>query len=104
MENLSTPKDWLGPATQTQTGGTDGLGFITGSVVPFIINLLFFLIITCSLIMLIVGGIMWITSRGEKEGMTKAKGTVTYALIGLLLGLSSFIIVNTLGYILGLDF
>lgn len=95
------PSDWLG---KIQIPGiqTGNIGFLGGSVVPFVINMLLFILMTASLIMLIIGGISWITSRGEKEGMAKAKGTVTYAIIGLVLGLASFLILNTVFYFLGL--
>lgn len=40
---------------------------------------------------------MWITGGGNKEGMAKAKATVTYAIVGLVLGLSSVIILKFIG-------
>lgn len=98
----STPKQWLstvngGPGVWTARG----LAFWQNRFIPFLISGLLLFIISFSLIMAIVGGIMWITAGGNKEGMAKARNTVTYALIGLALGLGSFIILSILGSFLG---
>lgn len=71
------------------------------NVIHFVINLLIFLIVALSLIFIIVGGIMWMVSSGNKEGLAKARSTVAYALIGLIIGLFSFIIVNFLFQLFG---
>lgn len=103
--SIPTPKNWLDfdliPGLKVPSSGLD---YWTQNVVPFVIGALLFLVFVLSLIMLIYGGIMWIISRGEKEALAKAKATVTYAIIGLVLGLASFIIVNTIGYFLGIKF
>lgn len=103
QNKIPSPENWLGKLTvdNIPSGNID---IVSENIVPFAINILFFLILLASLIMLIVGGITWITSGGEKEAMTKAKGTITYALIGLVLGLASFLILNTIGYLFGLTF
>ena len=51
------------------------------------------------LLMLIVGGILYIFAGGNPEAQTKAKNTVTKAIIGLILVLSSYAIVNQIFYI-----
>lgn len=73
-----------------------GLDFFTKQLVPFLVWAGVFFTIILSLIFLLVGGIMWITGGGNKEGMAKAKATITYALVGLVLGLSSVIILRFL--------
>ena len=97
---IPLPSSWLGSvgAGLLPTGDID---FVTGKVVPFVINILLFLTIILSLIFLLLGGISWSTSGGDKEGLAKAKATVTYAVIGLVLGVGSFIILKVLGYLLG---
>ena len=77
-----------------------GIGFVTGSFVPFIIQALIFFVVVASFIMLIVGATMWISSQGEKEGLAKAKATVTYALLGLALGVASTIIIGVIEQVL----
>lgn len=102
--SLPTPSTWLSTLTSGNLGlPSGGLSFITGSVVPFAISLLLFLTIVLSLIFLLVGGILIMTSGGNKEGTAKARATVTYAIIGLVLGLSSFIILSLIQQFLGVS-
>ena len=103
---VSPPRDWL---STVDTGGwpqvtQKGMLFVKGDLVPFLINGSLFLVIILSLIFLLVGSVMWIISGGEKEGLAKAKSTITYAIIGLILGLSALIILSVLGGFLGFNF
>lgn len=82
------PVGWISPK--------DGLKFFTDDFIPFLIDSALFLTFFLSLLFLLIGGTMWIMSRGDKEGLQKARSTITYALIGLALGLGSFIILNVL--------
>ena len=59
--------------------------------------------LTC-MIMLLVGGFGFLTAGGDKEATAKAQRTLTYGLIGLLVALSAWIIINFLGNFLGLNF
>lgn len=82
------PTNTLGVAVP----GCDGvdLGKLTGSV----IGILLFVAFLIALIFLIIGGIRWILSGGDKEATNKAKDTVTSALIGLVVVLSAFVLIN----------
>jgi type IV secretory pathway VirB2 component (pilin) len=42
-----------------------------------------------AVIMIIVGGIQYATSQGESATLTKAKNTILYAVIGLVVALSA---------------
>lgn len=91
------PKDWLknvSPGFIPPWGANFGLDFFTKQLVPFLVWAGVFFTIILSLAFLIIGGIMYSTAGGNKEGMAKAKGTITYALVGLVLGLSSVIILR----------
>jgi hypothetical protein len=72
-------------------------------VVPFLLWGAVFLVLLLSLIFLIIGGITWSVSGGNKEGMAKARATVTYALAGLVLGLASFLILAVIGNFFGVN-
>ena len=50
-----------------------------------------------SVIFIIVGGIQYITSAGNSGGTEKAKKTITYAIGGLALALSTGAIINLIG-------
>lgn len=57
-----------------------------------------------TLVMLLVGGFQFISAGGDKETAQKAQKTLTFAIGGLILTLSAWIIMNLLGNFLGLDF
>lgn len=65
------------------------------------INLVLFVGFVAALIFLIVGGIRWIISGGDKENTAKAKGTVTSALIGLAVIVASWILINIILTVFG---
>lgn len=57
-----------------------------------------------SLVMLLVGGFQFLTAAADKDSAQKAARTLTYAIAGLVLTLSAWIILKFLGDFLGLDF
>lgn len=57
-----------------------------------------------TLVMLVVGGFKFLTAGGDKEATQKAGQTLTYAIGGLVLTLSAWIILNFLGNFLGINF
>jgi hypothetical protein len=54
------------------------------------------------LALLIMGGIQWITSSGDKGGLEGARNRIIYALIGLVIIFSSFLIIQVVGNFFGL--
>jgi hypothetical protein len=56
------------------------------------------------LAMLLWGGIQWLTAGGDKEKLSKAKGRITSALIGFVIFMSVFAIINFIAPALGLEF
>jgi len=60
------------------------------------LNLILFVAFVAALGFLIYGGIRWIISGGDKENTAKAKGTVTAALIGLVIVIGSWILLNVI--------
>ncbi len=79
----------------------DQLGL--SDIINFGISALFFIGIIVTLVFLIRGGIIWITSGGDKEKLDKARKTIIYAIIGIIVILLSFVIVSTVGSIMGIS-
>ena len=63
-------------------------------IVAFIINVFSWIIGAVSVIMIIYGGFRYITSGGDSNGVTAAKNTILYAIIGLVIVALAQIIVN----------
>ena len=59
-----------------------------------ITNVLLFLIGAVSVIMLIIGGIRYTVSGGDSTAVTSAKNTILYAVIGIVVALLAYAIVN----------
>lgn len=64
------------------------------SLFKTITNVLLFLIGAVSVIMLVVGGFRYVLSNGEAAQLTSAKNTILYAVIGIIVALLAYAIVN----------
>lgn len=73
-------------------GGTDAGSFST--FITNIINVLLFLIGVISVIFIILGGIRFVTSQGDASQVSSARNTILYAVIGLVVAMMAFAIVN----------
>src|SRR5689334_12447032 len=74
--------------TDNPTTGCQGNGNATqklNNLVHTIINLLSVVVGVVAVIMIIVGGFRYITSGGSDTGVTGAKNTILYAIIGLII-------------------
>lgn len=76
----------------------DWWGIIKGlelrNSINLIINAVLALVGTVALLFLIIGGYQYITSSGNSEAIEKAKKTILYSIIGLIVAILSFIIIN----------
>lgn len=68
--------------------------FGQGGVFNTITNVLLFLIGAVSVIMLIIGGIRYTISGGDSAAVTSAKNTILYAIVGIVVALLAYAIVN----------
>lgn len=59
-----------------------------------ITNTMLYIIGIIAVVMLIIGGIRYVTSGGDAKKVTDAKNTVLYAIIGLVISFLAYAIVN----------
>lgn len=59
-----------------------------------LVNALLFIVGALSVIMIIVGGILYATSQGDSGSVTKAKNTILYSVVGLVVSFLAYAIVN----------
>ncbi len=57
-------------------------------------NVLLFIIGAIAVIMLVIGGIRYTTSNGNSEQVTAAKNTILYAVVGIIVAILAFAVVN----------
>ena len=74
-------------------GAADNL-FVAGGIFQQISNTLIFLVGAIAVIMLIIGGLRYVTSNGEAASIKGAKDTITYAIIGIIVAILSFALVS----------
>jgi len=63
-------------------------------LVKNIINILLTVASVVAVIMIIIGGIRYATSNGDSNQVTAAKNTIMYAVIGLVIAIFAYAIVN----------
>ena len=67
---------------------------LAGDVFKNVVNILLFIIGAVSVIMLIYGGIRYTTSGGNANSVTAAKNTIMYSIIGLVVAILAFAVVQ----------
>jgi hypothetical protein len=88
--NIQAPKE-------IPSGGLPRLISSGGNAMAIVIG--FAVILT--LVMLLWGAILWITSEGDKQKLAAARSRLIYAIIGLVLVFLSFAIVGLVGNVFG---
>ncbi len=61
-------------------------------------TIMLILVVVLSLIFIVLGGIQWITSGGDKSKLQAARSKITWAVGGLIIAFVSFFIVSLIGY------
>lgn len=76
-----------GKDQQTELFGDQG-------VFKIITNVLLFIIGAISVIMLIIGGVRYTISNGDQAAVTSAKNTILYAVVGIVVAILAYALVN----------
>lgn len=102
-----------GPSAGSYFGGGYGgggwvlsnpYGLPQGSIMGIITNLLFWLLTlfaVLGIIAFILAGIFYLTAAGEESQMEKGKETMKWAIMGIIIGLSGFVIMQAAASLLG---
>lgn len=86
---------WEGVIQNTQTAGTTAWGKTTKTLPEYIglmIGAALGLLGVIFLILMVYGGYLWMTSRGDDKQVEKAKDTIKNAIIGLVLVIMAYAI------------
>lgn len=74
------------------------------TILPSIITVLIVIAVLFALFFLIYGGISFITSSGDKQKVAAARQRVIFAIVGLIVVLMAYFIVNFIYGLFGLEF
>jgi len=80
--------------SQGATVGGDTSSADMGTIIKNIVNTLLFVLGAIAVVMIIIGGIKYTTSNGDTGAVTSAKNTIMYAVIGVIVAILAYAIVN----------
>lgn len=63
-------------------------------IIQNVVNVLLFVLGMIAVIMIVIGGIRYATSGGDSSQIQAAKNTILYAVVGLVVAIMSYAIVN----------
>ena len=93
--SAATPKEEVKSGIDAIGGDETGRGAASfTNLLESIINILLFIIGAIAVIMIIIGGIKYTTSNGDQAQVTSAKNTIMYAVVGLVVAIMAYSIVN----------
>jgi hypothetical protein len=78
------------PPTNIHAGGPDALN----NIISTGLNLVILGAVIVCLFMLLLGGLNWITSEGDKQKIASARNRLMFSVIGLIIIFISFAIIN----------
>lgn len=81
------------------TQGGASLGRLIGNL----ISALFIAGFLLTFMLLIIGGIQWITAGGDKQALEKARNGITNAIMGLVIVAATYAIMTLVGKFFGID-
>lgn len=76
------------------TGGKGSSKTDPGDIIQLIVKILLYIIGAVSVIMIIIGGVRYTISQGDSAAITAAKNTILYAVIGLIVAIFAYAIVD----------
>jgi hypothetical protein len=91
QDSIDAACEGLGAAGENcDNTADDSIGDLVGSIV----EILSWVVGVISIIMLIIGGLKFITSNGNAQSITSARSTVIYALVGVAVAVAAQVLVN----------
>lgn len=73
-------------------------------VINSFLNLLVVTGIIFALIFLLYGGVKWVMSGGDKGKLDSARRTIMFSIVGLIVMILAFVIIQAVGYLLGSEY
>lgn len=90
----TSSNDELSLDSGSACAGTGNQGQDLTVVFKTVVNILLFIVGAVAVIMLVIGGLRYVTSNGDQNAVTGAKNTILYAIIGIVVAFLAFAAVN----------
>jgi hypothetical protein len=94
---MVVPETWSGDCVEGNVATIQGLRCMIANILSVAITAIGF----AGFVMLLVGSFRYLFSGGNSKGTETAKNTITFAVIGLVVALSSFVILNLIAEFTG---
>jgi len=88
------PSAEVGKGVVGAGGDKSDTGTALPKLIQDVVNVLLYVIGAVAVIMIVIGGIRYTTSNGDSSQVTSAKNTILYAVVGLVIALLAYAIVN----------
>jgi hypothetical protein len=102
MSTLLAQRDISNPVLSPKLRDLTGPEFFS-ELVPNVITLGFIIATIIALGVLLMGGIKWMTSGGDREATAGAQKTLTAGVVGLIIVFSLYAVLSLIGYFFNLD-
>lgn len=84
----------INAAGSTNCDDLEGAKSGINETVKNVINLLLYAVGIAAVIMLVIGAIKYVVSGGDQQAVASAKNTIIYSIVGLVIAIMAFAIVN----------
>ncbi len=64
------------------------------AVIPRLINIALFVVGITAIFMMIYGGVRYVLSHGNRDNVKEAKNTIIYAIVGLVVAIMGYALIN----------
>ena len=88
------------PPAGVPTGGLSTSGV---NIIGVLVTMFFLISLLYAAWILVVGGFNWIMSQGDKQKLQKTHSQILYAILGIVIMLLAFFVVNVIGHIAGVN-
>ncbi len=86
--------DSLSLDSGSKCAGTKNQGTDLTTVFRTVVNIMLFIVGAVAVIMLVIGGLRYVTSNGDQNAVSGAKNTILYAIIGIVVAFLAFAAVS----------
>ncbi len=88
----ATPAGEIKDGVTAVGGGADTVSL--GARIQTVVNILLYILGAIAVVMIVIGGISYTTSNGDSSKIKTAKDTILYAVVGLVVAILAYAIVN----------
>ncbi|QQR52862.1 hypothetical protein IPG36_01945 [bacterium] len=91
---LASASDVIGQSAQNACGTSCNTNLSVTAILANIANVLVFIVGSVSVIMIIIGGLRYVLSQGDTGAVSKAKNTILYSVVGVVVAVIAYAIIQ----------